>query len=91
MPSYPHLIRPMIYFTESQRLVLEAVGQGLDNKQIAAKLNKEIGAIYFHVRSLKAKLQLADDRALVLWAVLHPEDLREGRTREYGVNERKAA
>jgi DNA-binding NarL/FixJ family response regulator len=86
----PLVIVPVVYFTPCQRSVLEGFRLGLSIKQIAAKSKMRMGSAYFHVRSVREKLGIEDDNALVRWCVLNGPDIDRGCTRNYGHGEKAA-
>jgi len=60
-----------IELTERERAIIEKVGQGKTNKEIAAELYLSIGTIKNHISVILQKTNLRDRTQLAIYAVTH--------------------
>ena len=56
-------------FTKSEWLIIQQVGLGLSNKEIAAKLYLSEGTVRNYISKILEKLSLRDRTQLAIWAV----------------------
>ena len=56
-------------FTKSEWLIIQQVGLGLSNKEIAAKLYLSVGTVRNYISKILEKLSLRDRTQLAIWAV----------------------
>ena len=56
-------------FTKSEWLIIQQVGLGLSNKEIAAKLYLSVGTVRNYISKRLEKLSLRDRTQLAIWAV----------------------
>ncbi|MDD2920940.1 MAG: response regulator transcription factor [Anaerolineales bacterium] len=54
--------------TDQERAILKCLAQGMDNKEIAAKLDVTITTVSFHTKNIFVKLQVKSRLQAALWA-----------------------
>lgn len=69
MPEKQMLNQNDIDFSKSEWLVIQQVGLGLSNKEIAAKLFLSEGTVRNYISKILEKLQLRDRTQLAIWAI----------------------
>lgn len=55
--------------TKSEKIIIQCVGQGLSNKEIASKLYLSEGTVRNNLSRILSKLSLRDRTQLAIWAV----------------------
>ena len=66
--------RPLDQLTDLELNILELLGQGKNNHEIARQLHLDVGKIITHCEQMRKKLKLKSDNALVRYAVIWVEE-----------------